>query len=100
MTASGPAASAAPWTERYETLRQYVLEGRQRLQSQPLGLALWMAKGMAGWMRQWKELLEPVTASASALPRLRSAEPGPWQHPLTLLLAQITLQHLEPRMAL
>ena len=88
------------WTERYETLRHYVLEGRQRLQSQPLGLALWMAKGMAGWMRQWTQLLEPATASVSALPRLCSVEPGPWQHPLTLLLAQITLQHLEPHPSL
>jgi hypothetical protein len=100
MTANSPAAGAVSWTERYEALRHYVLEGRQRLQRQPLGLALWMAKGMAGWMRQWTALLEPATASVSALPRLRSAEPGPWQHPLTLLLAQITLQHLEPRKSL
>jgi hypothetical protein len=54
---------AVSWTERYETLRHYVLEGRQRLQSQPLGLALWTAQGMAGWMRQWTQLLgyaEPI----------------------------------------
>ena len=95
MTDRGPAVGATAWAERYETLRRYVLEGQQRLQSQPLGLALWMAKGMAGWMRQWRQLLEPASASASALPRLRSAEAGSWPQPLTVLLAQITLQHLE-----
>jgi len=99
MTGSGPGVGAAIWTERYETLRRYVLEGRQRLQSQPLGLALWMAKGMAGWMRQWTQLLEPV-ASVSLPARPPSTEPGPWQQPLTALLAQITLQHLEPQMSL
>jgi len=91
--------SAASWTERYETLRRYVLEGRQRLQSQPLGLALWMAKGMAGWMRQWTQSLEPV-ALVSMPARPHRAEPGPWQQPLTALLAQIALQHLESQMSL
>lgn len=100
MTANGPAVGAVSWIERYETLRGYVVEGRQRLQSQPLGLALWMAKGMAGWMRQWTALLQPATASVLALPPVRSAEPGPWQHPLTVLLAQMTLQHLEPCLSL
>jgi hypothetical protein len=80
------------WTERYETLRRYVLEGRQRLESQPLGLALWVAKGMAGWMRQWTQCLE--TASA-AMPSLPLVQAGGWQPHLTRLLAQITLQHLE-----
>ncbi len=89
---------AATWTERYETLRRYVLEGRQRLQSQPLGLALWVAMGMAGWIRQWSQLLAP--APVSALSRPRNAETGPWQQPLTVLLAQMTLQHLEARTSL
>jgi len=40
MTASEPAA----WTERYESLRRYVLEGRAVLQAQPLGLVLWMSE--------------------------------------------------------
>jgi len=86
--------------ERYEVLRRYVVEGRQRLQSQPLGLALWMARGMAGWMRQWTQLLEPAAAPAPALPSLARAEPALWQQPLTVLLAQMTLQQLEFRTAL
>ncbi len=95
MTASGPRIGAATWAERYETLRCYVLEGRQRLASQPLGLALWVAKGMAGWMEQWKRLAEPAVRPASELPA--GAAAGGWQQPLTRLLAQITLQHLEAR---
>jgi hypothetical protein len=93
----GPlAVSAATWTERYETLRRYILEGRQRLPSQPLGLALWMARGMAGWMRQWAQLLEPIAIPAAAVPVPRRGEPGPQQQSVTVLLAQMTLQHLEP----
>jgi hypothetical protein len=85
---------AGTWTERYETLRRYVLAGRQRLQSQPLGLAVWLAKGMAGWMRQWRQSLEPASAPVSAPPRLSDAQR--WQQPLSVLLAQMTLPHLEP----
>lgn len=94
MTDSAPGGGAATWTERYETLRRYVLAGQQRLPSQPLGLALWLAKGMAGWMRQWTQWLEPARASASGP---RGPEAVSWQQPLTVLLAQITLQHLEAR---
>lgn len=100
MTASAPGWGAATWAERYETLRGYVLEGQQRLPCPPLGLALWIAKGMAGWMRQWRQLLEPASAPRSAPSPLPSTEPGPWQQPLTVLLAQIALPHLEPRASL
>lgn len=90
----------AAWTEGYESLRCYVLEGRQRLQHQPAGLALWVTKGMAGWMRKWRQLLEPAVPLTSAAPRLRLAELGPGPEPLTRLLAQITLQHLQSRVSL
>lgn len=84
------------WTERYEVLRGYVLEGRERLQTQPLGLALWLAKGMAGWMKQWTELIQV----RSLWPRPTLSSPvasGAWQEPLTLLLAQMTLEQLQAR---
>ncbi len=97
MSGGGPGWDAATWTQRYETLRHYALEGRQRLQSQPLGLALWVAKGMAGWMRQWRQLLEPASAPASVPSRLPEVQANRWQQPLTVLLAQITLQHLQPQ---
>ena len=100
MTVRGESIGAATWTERYEALRRYVLEGRQRLPSPPLGLGLWVAKGMAGWMRQWARLLEPTPVPVWALPLAPGPEPGPWHQPLTVLLAQIALAHLETPRAL
>lgn len=84
------------WTERYEVLRRYVLEGRQRLQTQPLGLALWLAKGMAGWMKQWTAPIQSTCLSPQpALPGPVAS--GAWQEQLTVLLAQMTLQQLQPQ---
>jgi hypothetical protein len=90
MTTSEPAA----WTERYESLRRYVLEGRALLQAQPLGLVLWMTKGLAGWMNEWSKLSQPEPARPSAVWPLPSA--GSWQKELTMLLAQMTLSQLPP----
>ena len=97
---NGFTTEPAAWTERYETLRCYVLEGRALLQAQPLGLVLWMAKGMAGWMSEWSKLSqpEPQTPATVWLPRCLSC--GPWQNELTMLLAQMTLPHLQPRCSL
>ena len=94
------ATEPAVWTERYESLRRYVLEGRAMLQAQPWGLVLWMAKGMAGWMSEWSKLSqpEPQTPATVWLPRCLSC--GPWQNELTMLLAQMTLPHLQPRCSL
>jgi hypothetical protein len=81
--------------ERYEVLRRYVLEGRQRLQTQPWGLALWLAKGMAGWMKQWTELIQPTPLWPRPTPSGPVAS-GAWQEQLTQLLAQMTLEQLQP----
>jgi len=64
---NGFTTEPAAWTERYETLRCYVLEGRALLQAQPLGLVLWMAKGMAGWMREWSKLSRPEPHSPATV---------------------------------
>jgi len=84
----------AAWTERYETLRRYVLEDQAMLESQPLGLVLWMAKGMAGWMSEWSQLSqsEPPSPATACQPRCLGS--GQWQEELTRLLAQMTLAHL------
>jgi hypothetical protein len=92
---NSPLSSSAAWIERYESLRRYVLEGRQRLQTQPLGLALWLAKGMAGWMEQWSRLSEATPPPTQPTRRLEAPLPGGWQKPLTLLLAQMTLGYLQ-----
>ena len=92
--------SASSWTERYEALRQYVLEGRQRLQAQPLGLALWVAQGMAGWMKPWQELvMMPAPAIGLPAPPPGLAGEG-WQEQLTRVLAQMTLANLQARKVL
>ena len=93
MTTSEPAA----WTERYESLRRYVLEGRAVLQAQPLGLVLWMTKGLAGWMNEWSKLSQPEPARPTAVGLARCLSTGSWQEELTRLLAQMTLPHLQPR---
>jgi len=96
MNTHGPLIAPTAWVERYESLRRYVLEGRQRLPSQPLGLALWLAQGMAGWMKQWAELI-PTAGSPPGAVLSRPAVGGPWQQPLTMLLAQMTLAQLQPQ---
>ncbi len=93
----GPLTSPAAWAERYESLRAYILAGRQLFQTQPLGLALWLAKGMAGWMKQWTQLTQATVPSPSPGARPPGPAVGPWQQQLTLLLAQMTLENLQPQ---
>jgi hypothetical protein len=89
--------AATSWTERYEALRHHVLEGRHRLQAQPLGLALWVGQGMAGWMKQWRELITtPAPPIGLPAPALGPAG-GDWQEQLTCVLAQMTLANLQAR---
>jgi hypothetical protein len=88
------------WTERYETLRRYVLQGRTRLQAQPLGLRVWLSKGMAGWMNEWSKLSQPEPPSPTAVELPRCLSTGSWQEELTRLLAQMTLPLLQPRCSL
>ena len=92
--------AARSWTERYEALRQYVLEGGQRLQTQPLGLALWVAQGMAGWMKQWRELITTPTPPVGLPAPASGPALGGWQEQLTCVLAQMTLANLQARKVL
>ena len=91
-----PLTPPATWIERYETLRRHVLQGGQIFDREPLNLVLWLAQGMAGWMRHWTKAVEMSPAPAVAPSPLRFAAPSLWQQPLTLLLAQITVKHLYP----
>jgi hypothetical protein len=63
---------------------------------QPLSLGLWLAQGMAGWMRCWTEAVEGVPCAAGMAAPLPYPTTSLWQPQLTLLLAQITLQRLYP----
>jgi hypothetical protein len=92
---------SATWVERYETLRRHVLDRRGGFALEPLGLVLWLAQGMAGWMCSWAKAMEappPSPAMVAPLPMFPAR--SLWQQQLTLLLAQITVQHLYPTAAL
>jgi hypothetical protein len=91
-----PLTASFSWTERYETLRHHVVDGTRVLESKPLGLVLWLAQGMAGWMREWNKTVEVPPSPQGVLPPVRFAASATWQHQLTLLLAQFTVQRLYP----
>lgn len=86
--------------ERYESLRRYVVEGRSILATQPLGLALWIAKGMAGWMGEWSKLSQSSPQSLTAVSPAAYLADGAWQQELTMVLAQMTFSNLQPRCSL
>ena len=93
MIPSTVQTAAAVWVERYETLRRHFL-GDPVLSAQPLSQVLWLAHGMAGWMRHWKMESEcPVNPSVALPPRCPATTT--WQGQLTHLLAQMTTQHLQ-----
>ena len=91
-----PITPSATWIERYETLRRHVLQGRQIFDGEPLSLVLWLAQGMAGWMRLWSKAVEVVSSPAAFSPPLPLVATSLWQQQLTLVLAQITVKHLYP----
>ena len=89
-----PAVSPALWRQRYEALRQHVVERRQILSSEPLGLVVLFTRGLAGWMQSWWEApAEPPRASVPA-PSFGCPAVPPWQEQLTSLLAHMAAQHL------
>ena len=86
-----PPTPLAAWKQRYEALRQHVLERRQVLGADPLGLVVLLRQGVAGWMKSW---WEPPPLPTLPMP-LPSPPPTPqWQQQLTELLAHMTVEHL------
>lgn len=86
------------WTERYETLRRHFLEDRQLLASDPPALIRLLRNGVADWMSRWstETLSKPTVAAAQPWRPCASL----WPEQLTMLLAHITLQHLQPALKL
>jgi len=83
------------WRARYEALRQHALcEGT--LATPPLGLWLLRQQGLAGWMERWTEAIESSVRTAAAVAPVRFGAAGWPRQPLTLLLAQMALQQIQP----
>jgi len=83
------------WKQRYEALRQHVVERRQIMDADPLGLTLVVKNGLAGWMHTWQASFDgasPTPAPMSPWPPSASTSAAE----LTRLLAQMTQQHLRP----
>jgi hypothetical protein len=91
---ASPTPPATFWKQRYETLRQMAVGGRQVLDTDPLGLVVLVGQGVAGWMRSWSELTRPVPLPATPRPLPPVASTGAWQQQLTQLLAQMSLAHI------
>lgn len=91
------ATSANPelWTQRYETLRRYVLSEHQSLGADPFGLVLVARQGVAAWMGCWREAASGFETPSPLVPvtPIRFSSPD-WQQQLTQLLAQMTSTHL------
>jgi hypothetical protein len=86
--------SATLWKQRYESLRQHVLERRQVLASEPLGLIVVVTRGLASWMQTWWEAADDSPVPLASLPPPCHPSTPSWQQQLTDLLAHMTAQHL------
>ncbi len=89
-----PPVSAALWRQRYESLRQHVVERRQILGSDPLGLVLLFTRGLAGWMQGWWEAPAEPSRISAPIQLLGGLAMPQWQKQLTSVLAHMTAQHL------
>jgi hypothetical protein len=84
------------WRQRYEALRQHVLNGGDTLGTAPLGLHLLHYQGVAGWMERWTEAVESSSVVTVTSPPPSLLCTVGWQQQLTVLLAQMTLQQIQP----
>lgn len=86
------------WRARYESVRQHFLQGRQILETEPLGLVLLLRRGVAGWMRLWTATPTDCEGPASSAQLFESSPTttAQRQHQLTVVLAQMAARHLSP----
>lgn len=93
---NSPPRETTFWTESYEALRRHILEGRQVLGTDPLGLVLLVRQGVAGWMQGWSEWISPSCSRSVAPPVVPALPTVWWQNQLTVLLAHMATPHLQP----
>jgi len=79
------------WRNRYEQLREQVLEPGATLTQDRWGLSLLIRKGMAVWMRVWQNPAGSVEQTSSLNPVPMSGAPMAWHQQAKLLLANMAL---------
>jgi hypothetical protein len=86
-------STAQDWTERYEALRREALAAPPLLEQSPWGMILLLRHGVAEWMSRWT-LAQPAPAKPSTRTSIIASEEG-WQNQVAVLLAQMTMPHLQ-----
>lgn len=86
--------SAGGWAERYEAVRQHALGTGPLLPVEPLGLAILVHYGIAGWMHRWPEAAAGINRPGIAPIMPPCSSTSVWQQQLAVLLAQMSLPHL------
>lgn len=86
------------WKSRYEKLRQQALEPGDAVVQDRWGLGLLIHKGVAGWMRAWRDPAGCFERAVVEQVPSVSASRCSWRQEATLLLANMALSHcqLEP----
>lgn len=79
------------WQSRYEQLRQQVLEPGATLTQDRWGLSLLIRKGLAGWMRIWRDPVAGVEQANTPSQAPSDCQVASWQRQATLLLANMAL---------
>jgi len=83
------------WKSRYEQLRQQALEPSATVAQDRWGLGLLIRKGVAGWMRAWRDPSGCFDMAAVDQVTSVSAPRCSWQQEATLLLANMALSHCQ-----
>jgi hypothetical protein len=85
------AAHSATLTDRYEKLRQVVLDGHA--EGWRHGLGVLTSRGMAAWMRACTANPTPAPAAPAPGPSPAGPAPGTRDGAVVAVLAQMTLAH-------
>jgi hypothetical protein len=83
------------WKERYEQLRHQALGQSSALTSDRWGLGLLVRKGLASWMRAWRDPSSGSEPTSGQRVPASICPPGSWQQEVTVLLANMALSHCQ-----
>lgn len=81
------------WQQRYEQLRQQVLEPDATLAQDRWGLSLLLRQGLAGWTRLWQDPSASAEQAGGSHPVPASCPAPDWQQQATLLLVNMAWSH-------